>query len=461
MSAAELRHKAEESLAHHPVSQRTSEADTQRLLHELQVHQVEMEMQNEELQQSRAELMAALELAQAASRAKSTFLSNMSHELRTPMNAIMGMTELALRKAADPVQIDQLNKVKTASKHLLQIINDILDVSKIEAGRMQLEHVDFKLGDAVMKVVGLLGPKATEKGLHLLVQLPEGIGARSFNGDPTRLGQTLLNLVGNALKFTEQGTVTVRARLIEETAAAVLLRWEVADTGIGMDAAAQSRLFTAFEQADSSMTRRYGGTGLGLAISRRLVHLMGGEIGVESHPGQGSTFWFTVRLGHAADAGAVPRVPNERLPSVTRTSVAGSSEAELKARHAGSRVLLAEDEPANQEVARRLLERAGLLVDVADDGQQALDLACSHRYALILMDMQMPNLNGVDATLQIRSLAGYAQTPILAMTAHAFDEDREVCIAAGMNDHLAKPAEAEVLYATLLKWLSHGSARSL
>jgi signal transduction histidine kinase/ActR/RegA family two-component response regulator len=397
------------------------------------------------LRRAMTALETARDAAEAANRAKSTFLSNMSHELRTPMNAIMGMTDLALRHATEPKLRDQLGKVIQASQHLLHVINDILDISKIEAERLQLEQVTFKFGEVLENLMSLIGHKVTDKGLKLRVDLSPEVARLTLLGDPLRLGQILLNLTANALKFTEQGSITVRIRLLDDQPDDVLMRCEVADTGIGIAAEDQKRLFTAFEQADGSMTRKYGGTGLGLAISKRLAKMMGGEVGVESAVGQGSTFWFTVRLGKAS-SNAVPSAP---------TFAQDSAEARLKTQFAGTRILLAEDEPINQEVSRGLLEDVGLSVDLAEDGVQAVELAKRTRYALILMDMQMPNLNGVDATRAIRALPGYAQTPILAMTANAFDEDRQVCIEAGMNDHIGKPVDPERLFETLLKWLPH------
>jgi PAS domain S-box-containing protein len=389
-----------------------------------------------------AELSLAKEAAEAASRAKSTFLANMSHELRTPMNAIMGMTGLALRQAGDPTLRDQLGKIDQASRHLLHVINDILDISKIEAERLKLEQTDFRLGEVLENLLSILGHKAAEKRLEIRVDLAPGLPGLNLVGDPMRLGQILLNLAGNAVKFTEQGGISVRARLIEDQPDSVLLRWEVQDTGIGIAAEDQKRLFTAFEQADGSMTRKYGGTGLGLAISKRLAAMMGGEIGVESAPGQGSTFWFSARLGKATAAReATPRANGD------------SAEARIRAGHRDARVLLAEDEPISQEVSRGLLEDVGLAVDLAEDGVKAVALAGRAPYALILMDMQMPNLNGIDATRAIRAESLNSATPILAMTANAFDEDRQACLDAGMDDHIAKPVIPERLYETLLKWL--------
>lgn len=396
------------------------------------------------LQRAMTRLETARAAAEAASRAKSTFLANMSHELRTPMNGILGMTSLALRHASDPKLRDQLGKIEKASQHLLAVINDILDLSKIEAARLNLERVSFKLGAVLENLISIVGHKAINQGLQLRLDLAPEVRHLALIGDPLRLGQVLLNLTGNALKFTEQGVITVRVSLVETSATDALLRFEVQDTGIGISAEDQRRLFTAFEQADGSMTRKYGGTGLGLAISKRLVQLMGGDISVASAPGQGSTFWFTARMEKSDDSAnasdAAPPAPD-------------SAEAQIKARFAGVRLLLAEDEPVNQEVSRDLLEDVGLRVDLAEDGAAAVTMARQTRYALILMDMQMPNLNGVDATRAIRADSLNRNTPILAMTANAFQEDRQVCIDAGMNDHIGKPVDPDRLFETLLQWL--------
>jgi two-component system sensor histidine kinase/response regulator len=410
--------------------------------------EVELELHRQHLEllvtTRTTELALAKDAAEAANRAKSAFLANMSHELRTPMNGVMGMIDMARRRMTDPVGLDQLAKAKTAATNLLGVLNDILDLSKIEAERMVLEDAPLQLADSVSNVVVTLGHKASDKGIKLSVDLAANLVRAPLRGDQLRLGQILFNLVGNAIKFTEQGAVTLSARSVGETPEAVQVRFEVRDTGIGIEPEVQTRLFQSFEQADSSMTRKYGGTGLGLAICKRLVQLMGGEIGAESRVGQGSTFWFVVPL-KKRETSAVP-------PAPTVTGL--TAEQRLQAEYAGTRILLAEDEPITQIVSCNLLEDVGLMVDLAKDGQQALEMAKQNRYALILMDMQMPVMNGVEATQAIRTLSGYARTPILAMTANAYDEDRQVCIDAGMNDHIVKPVNPQKLYETLLAWLA-------
>ena len=539
-----------------------------------------------ERKQTDEALRLARDQADAASRAKSTFLANMSHEIRTPMNAIIGLTHMLRRKLSAPDHLDKLGKIASAADHLLGVINDILDISKIEANKLVLEKSDFELDAMLGRMAAMVIERVQEKGLELIIDAAPDLGV--VNGDVTRLSQALLNYLGNAIKFTERGSITLRARVVEESATDLLLRFEVTDSGIGIAAEHLPRLFQAFEQADGSTTRRFGGTGLGLAITRRLARLMGGDIGVESTPGVGSTFWFTARLGRvsvargrylipalrgkralvvddtlvtrvvhsqllrqtgleseataagedavalirAADASGRPFdlllidllmpdldgfatlamlriLPLRHLPRVwlvTASSdtailddarqvgfdeillkplsasllhdallrhlpaltgqdvnepaaVSATPEADADAeallqrdfRHA--RLLLVEDDEINQEVALAVLGDIGWRIDIANHGQEAVELATANAYDLILMDMLMPVMGGVEATGIIRQLPQYQAVPILAMTANAFDEDRIACLAAGMNDFISKPVLPKKLFGILLKWL--------
>ena len=542
----------------------------------------QLEEANVVLSQRTAEVEAAREASDAANRAKSAFLANMSHEIRTPMNAIMGLTHL-LRRSLDGAEVQsRLQKISDAAEHLLSVINDILDISKIEAGKLTLNETDFNLEEVVGKACALVADKAHQKGLELVVDM--GSVPTRLRGDPGRLGQMLVNYLGNAVKFTESGLILLRCRSEDESDTAVSVRVEVSDTGIGIAPEHLPRLFTPFEQADGSTTRRFGGTGLGLAITSHLAHLMGGEAGVSSEPGHGSTFWLSLRfalssrssqpdpsrlpalrtlvvddlaesrdvlsamlsalgarvvacesgasaltllaaaeheddpfevfvvdadmpeldglqtlrrladlrlarpprcilltLGEAparkeearrlglADVLAKPvtisslqamllKAHPPGLPGDAGPVLALPDERTLTRDHAGTRILLVEDSRINQEVATALLENVGLRVDVADNGAIAVDKAASGVYGLILMDMQMPVMDGLEATRAIRQ-AGHVEVPVVAMTANAFGEDRQRCLDAGMNDHLPKPVDPAMLYAKLLQWLPrHGPA---
>jgi len=389
-----------------------------------------------------AELVVAKEAAEAGNRAKSSFLANMSHEIRTPLNAVIGFASLMQRRVTKSENAKTLAQIMAAGQHLLGIINEILDYSKIEAGKLALSPEDFDLRTEVETARAGAAQSAGVKGLELLVDVDPDLPAR-VHGDPLRIRQCLLNYLNNAVKFTDQGTVSLRVMKIGDRENGVAVRFEVQDTGVGISAEVRKRLFSDFEQADGSTSRKYGGTGLGLAITKRLVAMMGGEVGFDSASGQGSLFWFVAVLGRTRDAAAV----------TTLAADAAEAERRVKADFGWARILLAEDNRTNQAVVLGMLAEVGLAAEVVEDGARAVEAARMERFDLILMDIQMPEMDGMEATTEIRRSRNGETVPIVALTANAFAEDQLRCLDVGMNDHLSKPVLPETLYGVLLKWL--------
>ena len=430
--------------------------EQRKVTEELKMHRHHLEelveQRTEELMRQNKEAEAArneLQVAEASNRAKTAFLANMSHEIRTPMNAILGFTHLLLQEDLSPDHRDSLQKIDSSAAHLLSTINDILDLTKIESGKMEMSSADFLLSDLVAQVMAIMREEIQRKGLE--VTFEQGDVPDPLRGDATRLRQALLNYVGNAVKFTSEGSITLRTQQLGERENRRLIQFEVQDSGPGVEAERLPHLFNAFEQGDTSTTRRYGGTGLGLAITRNIADMMGGNVGAESKLGKGSTFWFTAWL-EEAEGDAEPTLP-------FRPETPADAETQIRAIHSGRIILLVEDNRINQEVAKALLNRAGFEVDTANNGLEALEAVKQKRYDMIIMDVQMPEMDGLEATRAIREMGKgeYAEQlggiPILAMTAATFEEDRRQAMMAGMNDFVSKPVNPKSLFSAMYKWL--------